>query len=104
MKKTRTFPHLPDSVPAARRFATEQLAVSASDEELEAIRLMVSELATNCTRHTDSGFDLTIITAKGRVRVEATDRGRGEPAVRSPKPSDPHGRGLQIIDMLANEW
>jgi anti-sigma regulatory factor (Ser/Thr protein kinase) len=99
----RTFPHKPESVPAARRFATSALP-GVSADTLEAVELMVSELATNCIRHTDSGFELTITRAGGDIRVAATDRAGGRPQMRSPKPTDPSGRGLKIIDMLSAEW
>ena len=103
MINTRTFPHEPQSVPAARRFATSALR-GASQETLEAVELMVSELATNCIRHTDSGFDLTIIRNGSDIRVEATDHAGGVPTMRSPEPTDPSGRGLKIIDMLSAGW
>jgi len=103
VKHTRTFPHKPESVPAARRFATSTLR-DVSADTLEAVELMVSELATNCIRHTDSGFELTITRAGGDIRVEATDRAGGRPQMRSPRPTDPSGRGLKIIDMLSAEW
>jgi anti-sigma regulatory factor (Ser/Thr protein kinase) len=103
MKDTRTFPHEAQSVPAARRFATSVLH-DASAEILEAVELMVSELATNCIRHTDSGFDLTIIRSGCDIRVEAHDHAGGTPTMRSPKPTDPSGRGLKIIDMLSAGW
>ena len=103
MRNTRTFPHEPQSVPAARRFATSVLR-GASAETLEAVELMVSELATNCIRHTDSGFDLTIIRHGIVIRVEATDHAGGTPTMRSPKPTDPSGRGLKIVDMLSAGW
>jgi anti-sigma regulatory factor (Ser/Thr protein kinase) len=103
MKDTRTFPHEPQSVPAARRFATSALR-GASADILEAVELMVSELATNCIRHTDSGFDLTIIRNGSDIRVEARDHAGGTPVMRSPKPTDPSGRGLKIIDMLSAGW
>ena len=100
---TRTFPHEPQSVPAARRFATSVLRDAAPDI-LEAIELMVSELATNCIRHTDSGFDLTIIRAGQDIRVEARDQAGGTPTMGSPAPTDPSGRGLKIIDLLSARW
>jgi anti-sigma regulatory factor (Ser/Thr protein kinase) len=103
MRDTRTFPHEPQSVPAARHFATSVLH-DASSDTLEAVALMVSELATNCIRHTDSGFDLTIIRDGGEIRIEATDQAGGTPTMRSPKPSDSSGRGLKIIDMLSAGW
>ncbi len=103
MTHTRTFPHEPESVPAARRFATSALR-DVSVDTLEAVELMVSELATNCIRHTDSGFELTITRAGGDIRVEATDQAGGRPEMRSPKPTDPSGRGLKIVDTLSAEW
>ncbi len=103
MTNSRTFPHEVQSVPAARRFATSVLR-GASTEILEAVELMVSELATNCIRHTNSGFDLTIIRSGANIRVEATDHAGGTPTMRSPEPTDPSGRGLKIIDMLSAGW
>ena len=103
MKHTRTFPHEPESVPSARRFATGALR-GVSADTLEAVELMVSELATNCIRHTDSDFELTITRTGGDIRVEATDCAGGTPEMRSPKPTDPSGRGLKIVDMLSAEW
>ncbi|MBV8944743.1 MAG: ATP-binding protein [Solirubrobacterales bacterium] len=103
MRDTRTFPHEPESVPAARRFATSVLR-GASAHTLEAVELMVSELATNCIRHTNSEFDLTIIRNGSDIRVEATDWAGGTPAMRSPKPTDASGRGLKIVDTLSARW
>jgi anti-sigma regulatory factor (Ser/Thr protein kinase) len=104
MTETRSFEHAPASAGAARRFAADLLAATAEPDTLETVQLMVSELATNCIRHTDSGFDLTIVRDSGRIRVEATDRGAGEPRKRSPRPTDATGRGLQIVDMLSTDW
>ena len=103
MKQERTFPHEPESVPAARRFATSVLR-GVSADTLEAVELMVSELATNCIRHTDSGFELSVSRRGGDIRVEATDGAGGRPEMRSPEPTDPSGRGLKIIDMLSSDW
>jgi anti-sigma regulatory factor (Ser/Thr protein kinase) len=103
MRRTKGFTHAPASVPAARRFASEVLQ-TAADDAREAVVLMISELASNCVRHTDSGFQLTIVQTAGEIRVEATDAGRGAPTMRNPGPSDPNGRGLQIVDMLASSW
>lgn len=103
MNRNQSFEHQPSSVAAARRFATEALQGLPADV-LQSVELMVSELATNCVRHTDSGFDLAIRVGADEVRVEATDRAAGTPAMRSPQPTDAHGRGLLIVDMLAHDW
>jgi anti-sigma regulatory factor (Ser/Thr protein kinase) len=99
----RTFPAIPQSVHAARRFAIDALAGLPADA-LEAIELMVSELATNCIRHERTSFYVTVSTMQRVIRVEVTDSGSGMPTMRSPGPNDPSGRGLQIVDMLSDEW
>jgi serine/threonine-protein kinase RsbW len=103
MKTARSFQHAPESVTAARRFATSMLADLAA-EMLETVELMVSELASNCIRHTDAGFELAIFRTTGEIRVEATDDAGGVPLKRSAEPTDPSGRGLQIVDMLSSAW
>lgn len=103
MTSTRRFAHAPESVAGARRFAAEVLR-RIPEELRDTIVLMVSELASNCIRHTHTGFELTIIQDASEIRVEATDRGGGTPTKRDPGLSDPDGRGLQIVDMLASGW
>lgn len=103
MTQTRSFPRQPESVAAARRFAKHALRGTAT-EVLEAVELMVSELATNCVRHTNTAFELSVARARGRIRVEVTDRASGTPTMRSPGPDDPTGRGLQIVNMLSESW
>ena len=103
MRRMRTFPAIPQSVHAARRFATDSLTGN-PDSTLEAVELMVSELATNCIRHERTSFHITILGSTREIRVEVTDSGSGTPTMRSPGPDEPSGRGLQIVDMLSDSW
>jgi len=103
MRRMRTFPAIPQSVHAARRFATDTLADS-PEQALEAVELMVSELATNCIRHERASFHVAILRRSSEIRVEVTDAGGGVPTMRSPGPDEPSGRGLQIVDMLSESW
>ena len=103
MNRARSFPYAPESAAAARRFAIEALADTPADV-LEAVELMVSELATNCIRHAHTAFSLALRYASGRLRVEVTDHSSGNPEMRSPGPDDPTGRGLQIVNMLSDDW
>jgi len=103
VKQTQSFKHTADSVTRARHFVKEALR-DAPVEVRDAVALMVSELASNCIRHTTGGFDLTITQASDQIRVEATDCGDGEPRMRTPGPTDPSGRGLRIIDMFSTAW
>lgn len=103
MRRMRTFPAIPQSVHAARRFATDALTGSPASV-LEAVELMVSELATNCIRHERTSFHITILGSSREIRIEVTDSGMGTPTMRSPGPNEPSGRGLQIVDMLSASW
>jgi anti-sigma regulatory factor (Ser/Thr protein kinase) len=103
MTTTRRFPSNPASVGAARRFATSSLT-DMPRGVLDAIELMVSELATNSIRHADAAFELTLVRANDEIRIEVTDRAGGTPTMRSPKPEDPTGRGLQIVSLLSDTW
>lgn len=101
--KTQRFDHTPESVALARRFVSSEIKGVPADV-VETVALMTSELATNCVRHTSLEFEVTVIQTREEVRIEATDRGAGEPVLRSPGPTDPDGRGLQVVAMLAADW
>lgn len=103
MKKSQTFDNSPTSIRQARQFARDALQGSPA-QVLDTVTLMVSELATNCVRHATGPFDLHVIKGPGEIRIEATDQGTGRPRVRSPAPTDPNGRGLQIVEMLSTSW
>jgi anti-anti-sigma factor len=101
--ETRRFPQDPRSVTEARQMATSLLAGLPADV-VERATLMVSELASNAVRHANTGFVLRIRATPEDARVEVTDNGPGTPARRSPELLDPSGRGLLIVDSLADEW
>lgn len=65
---------------------------------------MVSELAANCVVHAATDFEISVDRSAGFVRVEVTDAGDGQPAVKWPDPLQPKGRGLQIVSALADQW
>ncbi len=102
MTSARTFNSLPDSVPAARRFARDVLRGQSSDV-VDAAELMVSELATNCVQHAQTDFEITI-RARDQVRIEVRDTNHGQPQVQSPPPQAPSGRGLRIVQEISDEW
>jgi anti-sigma regulatory factor (Ser/Thr protein kinase) len=102
VNRQRHFTCEPESVTAARRWVRELLEGN-SAEVVEAAELMTSELATNCVRHARTDFELTISSGDG-IRVEVRDTGSGRPEVLSPAAEEPSGRGLRIIDALADEW
>jgi anti-sigma regulatory factor (Ser/Thr protein kinase) len=66
---------------------------------------MVSELATNAVRHAKSQFDVVLEKVdRNTVRVEVRDFGRGAPTVIPGGTESTGGRGLKIVDLLAQTW
>jgi anti-sigma regulatory factor (Ser/Thr protein kinase) len=66
--------------------------------------LMVSELVSNAVRYTEAVLVVLISVDDRTLRVEVTD---DNPDL--PRPADPHdhatsGRGLHIVDVLADDW
>jgi anti-sigma regulatory factor (Ser/Thr protein kinase) len=103
MTSSRTFPNDPAAVRAARKFATQMLS-SYSPDLLEVIELLVSELAGNCVRHTNSSFAVRIGADRRRIRISVSDTGPGNPVVRSLDPEAVAGRGLALVEMLSSSW
>jgi serine phosphatase RsbU (regulator of sigma subunit)/anti-sigma regulatory factor (Ser/Thr protein kinase) len=103
MIATETFAHEAGSVTRARRLVTRVLA-ALPQESRDMVEIMVSELASNAVRHTGSGFTVLLDVSASRVRVEVSDSGEGRPVLRSPDPSESSGRGLHIVNLLADEW
>jgi anti-sigma regulatory factor (Ser/Thr protein kinase) len=77
-----------------------------SEPLLDAVSVMVSELATNAVVHTGTSFALRVRfeEPRGVLRIEVRDHGGGVPHLQSPLPTDLHGRGLQLTAGLSNRW
>ncbi len=103
MTEEHTFPNDPASIPQARRYAGQLLTGVAADLA-DAVAVMVSELATNSVRHTATEFTVSIDRGPHEIRVAVTDAGDQQPTLRSPGPTEPSGRGLQIVRALADDW
>ena len=91
------------SVAASRQFVGETVADLPRDVRDAAI-LMMSELATNAIVHAATGFEVVVDRSVDVLRIAVTDVGGGEPELRTPPSSEPHGRGLQIVKELSDGW
>jgi anti-sigma regulatory factor (Ser/Thr protein kinase) len=103
VKRSQAFPAEPGSVRGARVLAQEVLA-GLDPALLELIVLMVSELVTNSILHARTDFTVEIDSAPDEVRITVSDAGPGDPSVRAPARDNATGRGLQIVERLADEW
>ncbi|MDP9340610.1 MAG: ATP-binding protein [Actinomycetota bacterium] len=106
MEFTRTFGHSL-AAPSMARSSLDRLAQTISPDELDDVRLIVSELVTNSVKHAGlhSGdrIRMTVDVSPSRLRVEVTDPGGGFPAGPHQVYAQ-HGRGLAIVDHLAECW
>lgn len=107
----RLFEAEPQSVHDAREFTVAAMDCWGLRSRTEDVRLCVSELASNALTHGTSGdhcFLLVLDHDGTRVRVEVHDsRGRGEgaePKVRRPGEGEVRGRGLLIVEAVADRW
>ncbi|MFE5792185.1 ATP-binding protein [Streptomyces sp. NPDC056503] len=98
----------PAEVGRARRWARKRLAGSGigEDEPLaETLVLLISELVTNAVVHTGCPAVLRMLfAAEGGVRVEVADSSDRPPRPRHAAGEDTNGRGLELVDGLADRW
>ncbi|MET7617394.1 ATP-binding protein [Streptomyces sp. NPDC005408] len=76
----------------------------------ETLTLIAAELVANAVRHghvPGRDFHLRLAAAPAALEIDVTDT-RGErrprPAPRPPGPDDESGRGLLLVDALADRW
>jgi anti-sigma regulatory factor (Ser/Thr protein kinase) len=94
--------------PAAARHWLDELGGLMSPDRLDDLRLVVSELVTNSVLHsgtrTRDWVDMDVVVRPGRVRVEVVDHGQGFDPEEEPASTYEAGRGLSIVEELADRW
>jgi anti-sigma regulatory factor (Ser/Thr protein kinase) len=103
LSESCALPCQPASVAAARHLVRAVLG-DLPLETVEATELMVSELATNCVTHAGTDFELTIDRSPSQIRVGISDSVRTPPVLRHVGPRALSGRGLQIVESMADAW
>jgi anti-sigma regulatory factor (Ser/Thr protein kinase) len=102
---TTVFPAAPPSAANARRFVGGALERWGVPEEVTEVGLLLtSELVTNSYRHASCDAQVSVVRRPGMFRVEVRDSGGGRVQRRALDPTQPDGRGLNIVDALATRW
>ncbi|WP_093714263.1 ATP-binding protein [Actinacidiphila alni] len=100
----------PAEVGRARRWARSRLAgsgIGADEPVAETLILLISELVTNAVVHTGCPAVLRMLfpaAPASPVRVEVADTSQAPPAPRHAHRDETGGRGLELVDGLADRW
>ncbi|MFF5160190.1 ATP-binding protein [Streptomyces sp. NPDC000348] len=95
-------------VKAARDWAREHLVSLGWDETApetaDAVLLTVSELVTNAHVHARSSAQLVMSWDNSCLHISVHDRSATLPAPREPSTERAGGRGMFLVDALADTW
>lgn len=95
------------AVAEVRRLLRDRLSQWKVPDLIDTAELLASEVVTNALVHTDRGAELTARLTEGgcqRLRVEVRDYVARRPKVRRATDHAAHGRGLLLVQALADRW
>jgi anti-sigma regulatory factor (Ser/Thr protein kinase) len=88
----------------ARAFLRSTLETWRLDGFGDITELLVTELVANVVTHVGAPMTVRVHRSPSKVRVEIDDASTEVPVVRHPGAADEHGRGVLLVDQLANSW
>jgi anti-sigma regulatory factor (Ser/Thr protein kinase) len=99
-------PNRLDSAPAARSFLTRLLdGWGVAQRVIDDASLLTSELMANAVQHGSGVVSIRIeLVDDGKLCVGVHDDADDLPAVRQVDVSSPDGRGLWIVQSVADQW
>lgn len=107
--RVASFDPEPSSVRAARAFVLDGADLTA--DQAFTVELLVSEVAANAVLHAQTEFTVRVTTATSdvpdrpeRLRIEVEDTDPSPPEPKTHSLDAPTGRGLRILESLADEW
>lgn len=103
MEAHSSFPAASTSPQAARRFVAGVLG-RPDDESTHLALVLTSELVTNAVLHACTRVDVHIEFDAAHLRIEVAD---GDPRIPSPVSHAPDalgGRGMYLVEQLADAW
>lgn len=102
---TTVFPAVAPSASGARRFVRSALRrADVIPEQVALATLLTSELVTNAYQHARSDARVSVHVDGDVIRVEVIDLGAGGVQLLSTRVDEIAGRGLQIVDAVADRW
>lgn len=88
-----------------RRSLRELMRHRCRADATEVAELLITELVTNALVHTEQGAEVCASIDEARLRVEVRDYAARRPRPYVPSADDgTHGRGLVLVQALADDW
>ena len=97
----------PESVRDARTWVRISLMGRGCDDAIDPALLIMSELASNAVQHASESATIKImceVSDDGILTLGVIDYGKREPIMLAAAKDDEHGRGLALVDAIADEW
>ncbi|MER5584204.1 SpoIIE family protein phosphatase [Streptomyces asoensis] len=97
----------PEALSEARHMIRAAVRTWGARDRSDEIELVADELITNALMHTEGAAIVTLRVLTGtehRLRVEVEDSSSALPRRREAGESGVSGRGLMLVDLLADEW
>ncbi|MEV7792055.1 SpoIIE family protein phosphatase [Streptomyces sp. NPDC087512] len=97
----------PRALTETRRMIRAAVRAWGDEDHADAVELVADELVTNALMHTEGSAVVTLRFLSGtdrRLRVEAEDTSSALPRRRDAGDSEVSGRGLCLVDTLADAW
>lgn len=103
---TAFLPCVPESASAGRNLAAWALHWWGLPALQDDVELVVSELVANAARYARCAHVVISLTRLpgGRIRVDVRDGCTEPPVMRAPDDEEETGRGLVMVDALADKW
>ncbi|MER7791133.1 ATP-binding protein [Streptomyces sp. NPDC097640] len=94
----------PSELPGVRRIVRAHLRLWGLQELIEDTLEIATELLTNVHRHAGGRAVLLLQRSPGLLRITVSDRSPRMPVVKRPDWTSLTGRGMFLVDALADEW
>lgn len=104
MTESLSLSSTPESPGMARRFVSSCLQQWGYPRLVPTAELVTSELATNAVEHTGRAFTVALDDLGHGVHIAVGDGADRLPVPRDASSVDVSGRGMQIVDALADAW
>jgi anti-sigma regulatory factor (Ser/Thr protein kinase) len=101
---SQRFACAPQAPGVVRRFVSDTLRGWGLDELIDDSALVAAELATNAVAHAHSDVTVFLSQRPHGVRLVVGDANPTLPSIRAPAQLGRGGRGLRIVDAIADRW